>query len=321
MGPADLEEIIKALEPERNPAVIVGPGDDAGVFALDESTAIVETVDVITPVVNDPFTFGAVSAVNSLSDIYAMGGRPLTALAVLGFSSCDYEPKVIKEILRGAAHILRQADTALMGGHSFEDAELKFGLSVTGTIDRARILRASGARPGDALLLTKPIGVGILSTALKAGKLTDKRMKPAMDSMLTLNGRASQAALSAGASAATDVTGFGLLGHAYNMVRGSDIDFEIKAKDIPVFPGVREFLSSGLIPEGAYNNLRFLEKVIEKGKTSEDERLLLCDPQTSGGLLIALPEASMTLFKEAMGTHPFFTIGRAVKGKGRLRLL
>ncbi len=323
MGPADLEEIIKALEPERNPAVIVGPGDDAGVFALSPGHAIVETVDVITPVVNDPFTFGAVSAVNSLSDIYAMGGLPRTALAVLGFSSCDYEPEVIKEILRGAAHVLRQADTALLGGHSFEDAELKFGLSVTGTIDRARILRASGARPGDILILTKPIGVGILSTALKAGKLTDKKMKPAIDSMLTLNDRVSQAALKAGASAATDVTGFGLLGHAFNMIKGSSVDFEIKVKDVPVFPMVRDFLSSGLIPEGAYNNLKFLEKVIEKGKTSEDERLLLSDPQTSGGLLIALPEASasMTLFKEAMGTQSFGVIGRAVKGKGRLRLV
>lgn len=290
---------------------------------LDKGLFIVETVDIITPIVNEPFTFGEISTVNSLSDIYAMGGKPLTALALLGFSSCDYEPDVIKEILKGAVHILREAGVSLMGGHSFEDPELKFGLSVTGRINETRILRSKGAKAGDIIILTKPIGVGVLSTSLKAGKIKDKDMRHAIDSMLTLNERAAFSALKAGATSATDVTGFGFLGHAYNMVRDSKIDFEIKVKDVPVFDRVRDLIEGGMIPEGAYNNLKFLEDKLDAGKSSEEDRLLLSDPQTSGGLLITLSPEKVKTFNEAFkeGSLTPHVIGRVVKGKGRIRLI
>lgn len=300
--------------------MIVGPGDDAGVYLLDGQTAIVETVDVITPLVNDPFTFGAISAANSLSDVYAMGGRPLTALALIGFSPCDYEPPVIKEILRGALSVMSTAGVSLMGGHSFEDSELKFGLSVMGTVDKEKILRVNGARAGDIIVLTKPVGTGVLTTALKAGKVDEKALEPVVKSMLALNAQASEAALDAGASAATDVTGFGLMGHAYNMVKASSTDFLIEPHRIPVFDEVRAFISSGLVPEGAYKNLSFLEgKVAFSDAVSEDERLLFSDPQTSGGLLVTLPEQNIERFASKGVQH--WIIGRVAEGGGRVRLL
>ncbi len=183
-------------------SVIVGPGDDAGVYLLSGKQAIVETVDIITPVVNDPFTFGAISAANSLSDVYAMGGKPLTALALIGFSSCDFETDVITEVLKGAVNTLNRAGVSLIGGHSFEDPEIRFGLSVTGTIDKNKILRQKGSRPGEIIILTKPLGIGVLSTSLKGRKLKDKDMEDAVRWMLTLNDKAAIAALNAGASSA-----------------------------------------------------------------------------------------------------------------------
>lgn len=277
-------------------------------------------MDVITPLVNDPFTFGAISAANSLSDVYAMGGRPLTALALIGFSPCDYEPPVIKEILRGALGVMSTAGVSLMGGHSFEDNELKFGLSVMGTVDKEKILRVNGARPGDIIVLTKPVGAGVITTALKAGKVDEKALEPVVKSMLALNAQASEAALDAGASAATDVTGFGLMGHAYNMVKDSATDFIIEHRSIPVFDEVRAFISSGLVPEGAYKNLSFLEgKVAFSDTVSEDERLLFSDPQTSGGLLVTLPEQNMERFASKGMQH--WIIGRVAKGGGSVRLL
>jgi selenide,water dikinase len=274
-------------------------------------------VDVITPVVNAPFTFGAISANNSLSDVYAMGGRPVSALAIAGFSSCDYESVVLKEILRGAVHSLKRAGAILIGGHSFEDAELKFGLSVTGIIDKNKILRVSGAEEGDFIIITKPIGIGILATALKGGKITDDNMKTAIEWMLTLNDKASELALKAGATSCTDVTGFGLLGHAYNMVKDSSTDFEIKKDSIPVLEHVHEMINAGMVPEGAYNNLRFLGGKVEfSPHVTEEGRLLLADPQTSGGLLITLKKENIKVFEES-GIF-FSVIGRVVKGSGKI---
>ncbi len=316
MGPSDLEEIIGDIRQPENASVLVGPGDDAGVYLIN-GTAIVETVDVITPVVNDPFTFGAISANNSLSDVYAMGGRPVSALAIAGFSSCDYEPVVFKEILKGAVHSLKRAGAILIGGHSFEDAELKFGLSVTGVIDKEKILKVSGAEEGDVIVLTKPIGIGILTTALKGGKLTDEDMKAAIEWMLMLNDAASELALKAGATACTDVTGFGLLGHAYNMVKGSGVDFEIKEDNVPVLEKATSMIDAGMVSEGAYNNLRFLEGKVEFSKEiGEAGRLLLSDPQTSGGLLITVKEDGIKVFEDA-GIF-FSVIGRVVKGSGKI---
>jgi selenide,water dikinase len=287
------------------------------VYLLDGKYALVETVDVITPVVNNPFTYGSISAANSLSDVYAMGGKPLTALAIIGFSSCDYEPSVIKEILGGALHMLDAAGVTLMGGHSFEDSEIKFGLSVTGLVDRNKILRVQGANPGDLIVITKPIGVGVVTTALKGGKISEDNMADAVNNMLTLNNKASGAALNAGATSGTDVTGFGLLGHAFNMVRDSSVDFVIDDHSVPVLEGVRDLISCGMAPQGAYNNLKFLNgKVDFTGSISDDEKLLLSDPQTSGGLLITVPEENMGLFASSGITH--WVIGKVVKGRGKI---
>jgi len=323
MGPADLEQIITALHNyedamsgsgKDSPVVLIGPGDDAGITLIGD-TAVVETVDVITPVVNDPFTFGAISANNSISDVYAMGGRPVTALAIAGFPSCDYETVVLKEILRGAVHTLGRAGARLIGGHSFDDPELKFGLSVTGIVDRNKILKVSGAAEGDVVILTKPLGVGILTTALKGGKLTDEAMGPAIEWMLALNDKASFIASSTGATACTDVTGFGLLGHAYNMVRNAAVDFILENSRVPVLEHVLEMIDRGMVPEGAYKNLQYSEgKVVFSSGVSEESKLLLSDPQTSGGLLFTLGEDRIKAFE---GSSLFFSvIGRVEKGSG-----
>jgi selenide,water dikinase len=294
----------------------VGPGDDAGVYSVG-GTTLVETVDVIAPVVDDPFTFGAVSANNSLSDVYAMGGRPLAALAIMGFPSCDYDTVVAREILRGALHSLRKAGAVLIGGHSFDDPELKFGLSVTGVIEGGRVLRVSGAEEGDVVVLTKPLGIGILTTALKGGKLGEDEISPAVGWMLTLNDESSRLAVKAGATACTDVTGFGLLGHAYNMVRDSGLDLVIESSLVPVMDRVYDMVNAGIVPEGAYNNLRFLDgKVIFSQGVTEQRKLVLADPQTSGGLLIALKEEGAGMFREASGFCAI--VGKVVKGSGRL---
>lgn len=300
--------------------MIVGPGDDAGVYLLPGDEAIVETVDIITPVVNDPFTFGAISAANSLSDVYAMGGRPLTALALIGFSSCDIEVEVIKGILKGAVEILNKAEVALMGGHSFEDPELKFGLSVTGIVEKNKILRQRGSQPGDIILLTKPIGIGVLTTALKGRKISEGDLQKAVEWMLRLNDDAARAAVDSGATSATDVTGFGLLGHAYNMVRDSNCDFVLEYKKIPVLYGVREMIDAGMVPKGSYNNLKFLEGIIEiEGDLEEEDKLVLADPQTSGGLLITLPEKKMDKFQSS--GQPFSIIGRVEPGNGKIKII
>ncbi len=325
MGPADLEDIISSLHDYEDsvvlsgsnaPVVLIGPGDDAGV-ALIGDTAIVETVDVITPVVNDPFTFGAISANNSISDVYAMGGRPVTALAIAGFSLCDYEPVVLKEILRGAVHTLGRAGARLIGGHSFDDSELKFGLSVTGIVGRNRILKVSGAAEGDVIILTKPLGIGILTTALKGGKLSDEDLKPAIEWMLTLNDKASFLASSTGATACTDVTGFGLLGHLHNMVRNAAVDFIIESAGVPVLEHVWEMVDKGMISQGAYRNLRYIEDKADFSPGVSDEiKLLFSDPQTSGGLLITVGEDRIKAFE---GSSLFFSvIGRVERGSGSI---
>jgi selenide,water dikinase len=287
---------------------------------LIDNTAIVETVDVITPIVNDPFTFGAISANNSLSDIYAMGGRPIAAMAVAGLSSCNGEPDLLKEILRGAIYSLKLAETFLIGGHSFEDPEIKFGLAVTGVINKNRILKVSGALAGNIIVMTKPLGIGILSTALKGRKLSDDDMKESIEWMMMLNKRASEIALEANATSCTDITGFGLLGHALNMVKNSAIDFVIYKDNIPVMNRVFEMIDSGMVPEGAYNNLRFVgERVKFSSDIDERWRLILSDPQTSGGLLITIDEKNLKLFENS--DIFYAVIGRVVNGTGKILIV
>ncbi|KJU82308.1 Selenide water dikinase [Candidatus Magnetobacterium bavaricum] len=295
-------------------AVIVGPGDDAGVYRMG-GMAIVETVDFMTPVVNDPQLFGAISAVNSLSDVYAMGGRPVAAMAVAAFPACDYNISVLKLILKGAMQSLKKTGAFLIGGHSINAVELQFGLAVTGVVEEEAILRAGGAKPGDLLVLTKPLGIGILTTALKNRLIGDDDISEAVNWMLTINDTASKLAVQARASACTDVTGFGLLGHACNMLGGSSVDFVMNYDSIPVLPMTTELAVRGICPGGAYKNLGFVSGNTRFAPHIEKERqLILSDPQTSGGLLIALAPDKLGIFKQSDVFHT--VIGRVVKGSG-----
>ncbi len=282
---------------------------------------MVETVDVITPIVDDSYTFGAICAANSMSDIYAMGGTPLTALAILGFASCDFGASVIKRLLRGAIDKLREANVCLIGGHSIEDNEFKFGFSISGVVRREEILRLSGARPGDILILTKRLGTGVLTSAVKLKKMRQSQLRPAILSMLQLNKSASRVAIQSGANAATDVTGFGLLGHALNIAKASRVDLVIFYGEVPFMEKVRDYIKKGIVPKGAKRTLEFCEKNIEFLESiTESDKLALSDPQTSGGMLIALPRRNLKRFKQIAERQemPYWLIGEVIRGMGRV---
>ena len=285
-------------------------GDDAGVFRLDERTALVQTVDFFTPVVDDPRAFGAIAAANALSDVYAMGGRPITALAIAAFPERDFPEEWGAEIVRGGAEKLREAGCALLGGHTVRDPEIKFGYAVTGLVDPARILTNAGGRAGQALVLTKPLGTGVVSTALKAGEAPEEAVAAATRQMATLNRQASESALARGVTGATDVTGFGLLGHAAALARESRLTLEIEAATLPLLPGALalapRFQAGGL----AANRREFEPLVEHRGDPGEALRALLYDPQTSGGLLLLVPATEVeALLAETTGAR---VVGRAL---------
>lgn len=263
--------------------------DDAGVFAFGRGEALVQTADFFTPVVDDPYDFGQIAAANALSDVYAMGGKPLTALALLCFPDAVLPPEVLREILAGGQDKMTEAGVSILGGHSVRDPELKFGYSVTGVVKRRQLLTNAGARPGDRLLLTKPLGTGILSTALKEGKLDRALVTKLSRQMATLNARAAQAAVAFGARAATDVTGFGLMGHAAQMADASGVTLRLAPSPRWLLPRVRELAAAGVAPGGLHKNRAFYRDRVGGEIPDQPLELALYDPQTSGGLLIAVP--------------------------------
>ncbi len=268
-------------------------GDDAGVYRLDSGEALVQTVDFFTPVVDDPYTFGSIAAANALSDVYAMGGRPLTALSIACFPEKDFPTEWAAAIVKGGFDKLCEAGCVLLGGHSVRDPEIKFGYAVTGLVDPARLLTNAGARAGDVLVLTKPLGTGIIATALKAGQAPDDVVASAAISMATLNRAAAAAALHCGVRAATDVTGFGLIGHALALARESGVTLELQARALPVLPGARE-LAPRFQPGGLRANVaQYGEEVKVQAGVEAELRVLAYDPQTSGGLLLCIPEAAV----------------------------
>lgn len=276
-----------------NPNVLAGfeTADDAGVYLLRPDLAMVQTVDFFTPIVDDPFTFGAIAAANSLSDVYAMGGAPASALSVVAFPG-DGDAELLEAILRGGFEKMREAGCAVIGGHSVSDPEIKFGYAVTGTIHPERILRNSTARPGDSLVFTKALGTGVIATALKRGIARPDWIDAATKSMLTLNRAACHAMLQFDVHACTDITGFGFLGHAREMAVGSGITLEIDTALIPLLPGALDCVRSEAVPGGLANNRGFVESCVEAANEIDPTLVtLLYDPQTSGGLLISLPEA------------------------------
>jgi len=292
---------LKRLSQPHHPDLLVGinTADDAGVFRLDEETAIVNTVDFFTPIVDDPYTFGQIAAANALSDVYAMGGRPLTALNIACFPRDQIALGVLAEILRGSADKVAEAGAVTVGGHTVADDELKFGLAVTGIVHPDEIIRNVGAEVGDALVLTKPLGTGIVSTALKHERASDEACGAAVEAMCTLNRTASEAMCANQAHACTDITGFGLLGHAEEMARASGVTLRFRASCLPLLPDVLELARAGEITGGGKRNRSFLDPKVRIDPAIQPELVeVLFDPQTSGGLLVALePENAQEMLR------------------------
>ncbi|MEJ2636912.1 MAG: selenide, water dikinase SelD [Calditrichia bacterium] len=291
LRPQLLEEVIRKLPVPVDDNVLVGTetADDAAVYRIDGKTAIVQTVDFFTPVVDDPFQFGAIAAANSLSDIYAMGARPLFALNVVGFPSNRLPVEVLEEIMRGAQSKAQEAGISIIGGHTVDDTEPKFGLAVTGIADPEKIIRNSGAQIGDVLILTKPLGTGILSTALKQGLLEKEQQRMLVEIMGALNRDAAEAMQEVGVHACTDITGFGLLGHLLEMIKDSNATAFIQHENVPFLPGVQELSAGNMIPGGTRDNFSYTSPFVGYDEhISENKRLMLNDAQTSGGLLIAV---------------------------------
>lgn len=298
------------------------PFADAGIYRLSDELALVQSVDFFTPVVDDPADYGRIAAANALSDIYAIGGRPLTAMNLVAFPAGREAELVL--LLNGGAEKVAEAGACIVGGHTIEDVEPKYGLAVTGLVDPRRMLSTVGARPGDRLVLTKPLGTGILATALKGGVLTAEEMATAIAGMIRLNRLASEVMLQVGVSACTDITGFGLLGHAAELAEASQVCLQLDLAALPLYPQVREMAACGLIPGGSYKNREFyLPKVVEGDRLGAAALDLLADPQTSGGLLIALAaeKVETLLNKLQAGGERGWVIGEvAAAPAGRLAI-
>jgi len=270
-----------------------GTSDDAGVFRISPDLALVQTVDFFTPIVDDPRDFGRIAAANALSDVYAMGGRPLTAMNIVCFPVCDLPKSVLARTLAGGLEKLNEAGCVLVGGHSVDDPEFKYGLSVTGLVRPDRVLTNAGAREGDALILTKPLGTGVLATAVKGGLATDEDIRVLVQCASTLNRAAAEAMETFPVNACTDVTGFGLAGHVLEMARGANREIEISLSAVPLLPQAREYAAMGLLPAGAFTNrAHAAPRINVRGQADPILLDLMHDPQTSGGLVISLPQAA-----------------------------
>ena len=292
--------------------------DDAAVFRLTADRAIVATVDFFTPIVDDPYDFGRIAAANAFSDVYAMGGTPLLALNLVGWPRDTLPYDLLGEVLRGGGDVARAAGAFVLGGHSIDDPEPKYGMAVVGEVHPDRITTNAGARPGDALVLTKPIGTGVLTTALKRDLVSEAELAPAVAAMTTLNAAAARAMLAVGVHAATDVTGFGLLGHLHSLLEASGAAAEVTAQAVPLLPQARDMAARGAVPGGTQRNLASLaDSVSFSAGVDETTRVLLCDAQTSGGLLIAVAPGSAAALVTALEREQApaaAVIGRVVAG-------
>jgi len=291
----ELGQVLGALPPIVDPNVLNGTAarDDAAVYRIAPDRALVATIDFFTPIVDDPYAYGAIAAANSVSDVYAVGARPLFALSVTAFPRAKLKAGLLEKIVSGGADKLAEAGVAVVGGHSVDDAEPKFGYAVIGEVDPERMIGHDGSRPGDVLFLTKPLGSGIVATAIKRGLCPPDVEAEAVAIMSTLNRAASEEMLAAGATAATDVTGFGLIGHLANLRGGADIDFE----SVPFMNGVGELADRDVFPDGSRRNLAAYRDQVEWEGLGEVDRMLLCDAQTSGGLLVAIPAENAGRFR------------------------
>ncbi|BBB92527.1 MAG TPA: selenide, water dikinase SelD [Methylomusa anaerophila] len=325
IGPGVLSRVLHQLPKQPNDKLLVGleTSDDAGVYQLDDNTALVQTVDFFSPVVDDPYTFGQIAAANSLSDIYAMGGTPLTALNIVGFPICSLGPDVLADILRGGFDKAIESGVVIVGGHTVDNPEPKYGLSVTGIVHPSRIWTNAGAKPGDVLILTKALGTGILATAAKADMLP-LGVAAAIQSMIMLNRSAADAAGTFPINACTDITGFGLLGHTYELAAASSVQVELYSHLFPFLPEAADAAAMGLVPAGAYANRDYLTQVTFDDGVPGNIRDLCYDPQTSGGLLFSVPEPEAESLVEKLknqGIVQATIIGRIkASGKGDIHI-
>ena len=316
MAPGPLAQVLRQLPTveDKNLLTAAIPFADAGVYQISADCALVQSVDFFTPIVNDPATYGRIAAANALSDIYAMGGRPLTVMNLVGFPAC-LEHDVLVEILKGGAEKVQEAGAVIVGGHTVEDDEPKYGLAVTGLVDPAKLITTAGAQPGDILILTKPLGTGILATALKGEVINEEQMADAIQDMQTLNKAAAEVMLAVGVNACTDVTGFGLMGHLLEMAEASRVGIEVDTAALHIYPQVMDLAAIGLVPVGSYRNREhYLPKVVNREQVRAEIVDIIADPQTSGGLLIAVGSdkvVELTDQLEAAGCNAFH-IGRVV---------
>ncbi|MDW7675310.1 MAG: selenide, water dikinase SelD [Bacillota bacterium] len=329
MGPGDLAQVLCQLPQITDPNVLVGTdtSDDAAVYKLNEETALVCTTDFFSPMVDDAYAFGQIAASNSLSDVYAMGARPLFALNMLAYPAGSLPPDQLAAMLKGSSDKAQEAGIAIIGGHTIDNPEVKYGLAVVGTVHPQKVWTNSQAKPGDVLLLTKPIGSGIITTAHKNGKCPPEVLAGATEAMRKLNKISAETIINTDikVNACTDVTGFGLIGHLFEIVAGSSLEAHISLSSIPVLEGTRELLESGLVPGGTKRNLEYLEGNLfcEVGITKND-KLLLADAQTSGGLLLSIPEAEAKTAKKLLiaAGVAVAEIGRLYEGKaGIIRVI
>lgn len=282
-----------------DPNLLVGieSSDDGSVYKLTDEIALIQSLDFFTPIVDDPYMFGQIAAANALSDIYAMGGAPKTALNIVAYPINELGPEILAEILQGSGDKVRESGAHIVGGHSIDDKEPKFGLSVTGIVHPEHFFKNIGAQPGDALILTKPIGVGIQTTGIKRERLSEEEMDQVSGVMASLNKYASESLKSFNPHAVTDITGFGLLGHAFEMAGGSDVSFVINNEDVPLLSRTKELAEEGIVPGGSKANHSWLKDVVNYAENIQPfEQLILCDAITSGGLLISLPKEEVSPF-------------------------
>ena len=311
---------MSGLDIPRDPNLIVGieTADDAGVYRLSETLALVQTVDFFTPIVDDPFDYGRISALNSINDVWAMGGTPVTALAVTCFPKKGVDFSILGEIMRGGLHVLKENGVALVGGHSVDNQQIMFGYAVTGVIDPSRVVTNRGARVGDALLLTKPIGTGVVSTGIKFGKAGEEVTRASLETMLLPGREAARLMSEAGATAATDVTGFALLGHAWEMARASGVTLEIDSGSVPLIRGALELAAAGMLTSGDKSNRRYVGEDVTLGEgVTRELASLLFDPQTAGGLLISVAdERAAELLASLRERYPDASVIGRVRERG-----
>lgn len=316
LAPADLAQVLSKLPKQDMTNVIVGyeTADDAGVFRLTDDLALVQTVDFFTPIADDPEIYGQIAAINSLNDIYAMGGKPLTALSIVCYPQKG-DWNVLGEILRGGQKALNAESVVVLGGHSVDDQEIKFGYSITGVINPEKVVTNDNSKAGDILILTKPLGTGAISTAIKKGIASQETVDEAMKAMTTSARTASEAMQKTGVNSCTDVTGFGLLGHAYEMAKASNVTFQIEANKVPLISGVINLISQGMLTRGDKNNRDYVGETVNFAENVQREtQSALFDPQTAGGLLISLPVEKAEMF---MSEFPAGMIIGTVKPKAK----